>query len=111
MTDAGRTQDYLILPAPPVVGLLISQDWLDSLNPLDVKRQMNSVLQCFSFPLPSHVVGIDTLAFCGDDPSAKSLVDRKKLFGLFSQELDNCRISLADKTDGITKTDLTVMSV
>ena len=62
-------------------------------------------------PLPSHVVGIDTLAFCGDGTSAKSLVDRKKLFGFLSQELDKSRISLADKADGITKTDLTVMSV
>ena len=72
---------------------------------------MCAVLQCFSLSLPSHDVGIDTVAFCGDDPSAKSVVDRKKLLGLLSQELDNCRISLADKTDGITKTDLTMMPV
>ena len=29
MTDAGTTQDNFILPAPPVRGLPISQDWLD----------------------------------------------------------------------------------
>ena len=29
MTDAGTTQDNFILPAPPVEGLPISQDWLD----------------------------------------------------------------------------------
>ena len=29
MTDVGRTQDNFILPAPPVRGLPISQDWLD----------------------------------------------------------------------------------
>ena len=29
MTDAGTTQDNLILPSPPVGGLPISQDWLD----------------------------------------------------------------------------------
>ena len=29
MTDAGTTQDNFILPAPPVGGLPISQDWLD----------------------------------------------------------------------------------
>ena len=28
MTDAGTTQDNFILPAPPVVGLPLSQDWL-----------------------------------------------------------------------------------
>ena len=27
MTDAGTTQDNFILPAPPVGGLPISQDW------------------------------------------------------------------------------------
>ena len=32
MTDAGSTQDNLILPAPPVGGLPISQDWLDILK-------------------------------------------------------------------------------
>ena len=32
MTDAGTTQDYFILPAPPVGGLPISQDWLDRMN-------------------------------------------------------------------------------
>ena len=29
MTDAGTTQDNFILPAPPVGGLPIFQDWLD----------------------------------------------------------------------------------
>ena len=29
MTDADTTQDNFILPAPPVGGLPISQDWLD----------------------------------------------------------------------------------
>ena len=32
MTDAGTTQDYFILPAPPVGGLPISQDWLDKMK-------------------------------------------------------------------------------
>ena len=32
MTDAGTTQDYFILPAPPVGGLPISQDWLDRMK-------------------------------------------------------------------------------
>ena len=32
MTDAGMTQDYFILPAPPVGGLPISQDWLDRMK-------------------------------------------------------------------------------
>ena len=32
MTDAGTTQDNLILPAPPVGGLPISQDWLDRMK-------------------------------------------------------------------------------
>ena len=34
MTDAGTTQDNFILPALPVGGLPISQDWLDSSNSL-----------------------------------------------------------------------------
>ena len=29
MTNSGTTQDNFILPAPPVGGLPISQDWLD----------------------------------------------------------------------------------
>ena len=29
MTDAGTIQDNFILPAPPVGGLPISQDWID----------------------------------------------------------------------------------
>ena len=29
LTDAGTAQDNFILPAPPVGGLPISQDWLD----------------------------------------------------------------------------------
>ena len=32
MTYAGTTQDYFILPAPPVGGLPISQDWLDKMK-------------------------------------------------------------------------------
>ena len=32
MTDAGTTQAYFILPAPPVRGLPISQDWLDRMK-------------------------------------------------------------------------------
>ena len=32
MTDAGTTQDNFILPAPPVGGLSISQDWLDRMK-------------------------------------------------------------------------------
>ena len=32
MTDAGTTQDNFILPAPPVGGLPISQDWLDRIK-------------------------------------------------------------------------------
>ena len=32
MTNAGTTQDYFILPAPPVGGLPISQDWLDRMK-------------------------------------------------------------------------------
>ena len=32
MTDAGTTQDYFILPAPPVGGLSISQDRLDRMK-------------------------------------------------------------------------------
>ena len=32
MTDAGTPQDYFILPAPPVGGLPISQDWLDRMK-------------------------------------------------------------------------------
>ena len=32
MTDAGTTQDNFILPAPPVEGLPISQDWLDRIK-------------------------------------------------------------------------------
>ena len=32
MTDAGTTQDYFILPAPPVGRLPISQDWLDRMK-------------------------------------------------------------------------------
>ena len=32
MTDAGMTQDNFILPAPPVGGLPISQDWLDRMK-------------------------------------------------------------------------------
>ena len=32
MTDAGTTQDNFILPAPPVGGLPISQDWLDRMK-------------------------------------------------------------------------------
>ena len=32
MTDAGTTQDYFILPAPPVGGLPLSQDWLDRMK-------------------------------------------------------------------------------
>ena len=32
MTDAGTTQDNFILPAPPVGGLPISQEWLDRMN-------------------------------------------------------------------------------
>ena len=31
-TDAGTTQDNFILPAPPVGGLPISQDWLDRMK-------------------------------------------------------------------------------
>ena len=34
MTDAGTTQDNFILPAPPVGGLPISQDWLDRMKRL-----------------------------------------------------------------------------
>ena len=32
MTDAGTTQDYFILPAPPVGGVPITQDWLDRMK-------------------------------------------------------------------------------
>ena len=32
MTDAATTQDTFILPAPPVGGLPISQDWLDRMK-------------------------------------------------------------------------------
>ena len=32
MTDASTTQDNFILPAPPVGGLPISQDWLDRMK-------------------------------------------------------------------------------
>ena len=32
MTDADTTQDNFILPAPPVGGLPISQNWLDRLK-------------------------------------------------------------------------------
>ena len=32
MTDAGTTQDYFILSAPPVGGLPISHDWLDRMK-------------------------------------------------------------------------------
>ena len=32
MNDAGTTQNNFILPAPPVGGLPISQDWLDRMN-------------------------------------------------------------------------------
>ena len=32
MTDAGTTQDNFILPAPPVGGLPISQDWLERMK-------------------------------------------------------------------------------
>ena len=32
MTDAGTTQDNFILPAPPVGGLPISQDWIDRMK-------------------------------------------------------------------------------
>ena len=32
MTDAGTTQDNFILPASPVGGLPISQDWLDRMK-------------------------------------------------------------------------------
>ena len=32
MTDAGTTQDNVILPAPPVGGLPISHDWLDRMK-------------------------------------------------------------------------------
>ena len=32
MIDAGTTQDNFILPAPPVGGLPISQDWLDRMK-------------------------------------------------------------------------------
>ena len=32
MTDAGTTQDNFILPAPPLGGLPISQDWLDRMK-------------------------------------------------------------------------------
>ena len=32
MTDAYTTQDNFILPAPPVGGLPISQDWLDKMK-------------------------------------------------------------------------------
>ena len=32
MTDAGMTQNYFILPALPVGGLPISQDWLDRMK-------------------------------------------------------------------------------
>ena len=32
MTDVGMTQDYFILPALPVGGLPISQDWLDRMK-------------------------------------------------------------------------------
>ena len=39
MTDAGTTQDNFILPAPPVRGLSISQDWLD-ITPKDIHEDM-----------------------------------------------------------------------
>ena len=32
MTDAGTTQDNFIIPAPPVGGLPMSQDWLDRIK-------------------------------------------------------------------------------
>ena len=32
MTDAGTTQDNFILPVPPVGGLPISQDWLNTMK-------------------------------------------------------------------------------
>ena len=32
MTDACTTQDTFVLPAPPVGGLPISQDWLDRMK-------------------------------------------------------------------------------
>ena len=32
MTDTGTTQDNFILPAPPVGGLPISQNWLDKMK-------------------------------------------------------------------------------
>ena len=32
MTDVGTTRDNFILPAPPVGGLPISQDWLDRMK-------------------------------------------------------------------------------
>ena len=46
MTDAGTTQDNFILPAPPIGGLPISQDWLDRMKLVyDNKRKNGRKLQ------------------------------------------------------------------
>ena len=55
MTDAGTTQDNFILPAPPVGGLPISQDWLDRMKlvryrTIPVSCQVERIywlIQCF----------------------------------------------------------------
>ena len=49
MTDAGMTQDNFILPAPPVGGLPISQEWLDRMSLVhDKKQRYNVNIEAFS---------------------------------------------------------------
>ena len=38
MADTGTTQNNFILPAPPVGGLPISQDWLNRMKLIQVKK-------------------------------------------------------------------------
>ena len=46
MTNAGTTQDNFILPAPPIGGLPISQDWLERMKLVyDNKRKNGRKLQ------------------------------------------------------------------
>ena len=57
MTDAGSTQDNFILPAPPVGGLPLSQDWLDRMKLVHDRYDM------ISGDIKTSVDGYQRLAF------------------------------------------------
>ena len=44
MTDAGTTHDNFVLPAPPVGGLPISQDWLDRMKLVRNRTTPNPII-------------------------------------------------------------------